>query len=155
MQCSLLFIVASTSGHTQYVVDRILEQLTEMHPLLSCRVLRAEMAQREDLLQATDIVFASGTWNTNGKEGQLNPHMHQFFEERCTDLDLIGKRMTCISLGDDRYYFTTRCTEYFFAFQKRTHLSTLCMPLVIVNEPYDQEERIDAWTKKFLLALSA
>ncbi len=151
---SLLFIVASTSGHTQYVVERVTESI-QKNTSYTPRIVRAEHAAIDDLLSADVLIFASGTWNTNGKEGQLNPHMHAFFEERCKEIDLTGKKMACISLGDDRYYFTTRCTEHFFAFQKRTHLTSLCMPLVIVNEPYDQHERIDAWTKKFVTTVQS
>lgn len=119
-------------------------------PDLTIERTRAEQAKPEDILHGDVVILGSGTWNTGGIEGQLNPHMHEFLIERAKDVTLQGKPMTCISLGDDRYYQRTRCTEHFLRFI-RTHNGTLITPpLVIVNEPYDQVEKIETWSEKLL-----
>lgn len=115
---------------------------------------RAERAGADTLLRGDLVVLASGTWNTGGPEGQLNTHMHALLHERAKDVALQGKPMTFISLGDDRYYFRTRCTEHFLRFQ-REHGATLFLPpFILVNEPYGQEEKIRLWGDKLLKKLT-
>ena len=84
-----------------------------------------------------------------GQEGQLNDRMHALLFDRCKDVDLSKTPVALISLGDDRYYFTTRATEHFMRFLKEHGGKTLLMPLTIVNEPYGQEEKIQKWAEKF------
>lgn len=150
MPPSLHFVYASTSGNTEFVIETLAAFFRKESPDLHIELQRAELAQPDDLLRGDCVILASGTWNTGGNEGQLNTHMHTLLLERAASLDLAGKPMAFISLGDDRYYFTTRCTEHFLRFL-RTHGGTqLLMPLCIVNEPYGQEEKIQAWGKKLL-----
>ena len=147
---SLHIVYASTSGNTEYVVDTISNYISTHDSQRSIEKQRAELAEANDLLRGDIVILGSGTWNTGGIEGQLNMYMHRLLEERAKDLDLQGKKMAFICLGDDRYYFRTRCTEHFFRFQ-REHNGILSLPpLVIVNEPYGQEERIHQWTEKLL-----
>jgi flavodoxin len=140
MSFTLSIITASTSGHTDYVVDVILQNLREVMPDIGIDKQRAEKASAMDLLRG-------------GRAGQLNPHMHELLMERAKDIDLQGKPATFISLGDDRFYFRTRCTEHFLRFIRTHNGKQLLPPLVIVNEPYEQEEKITLWAKKFMDAL--
>ncbi len=114
---------------------------------------RAELATPEDLLRGDIVILGSGTWNTGGIEGQLNMHMHALLRDRAKDLDLQKKPITFISLGDDRYYFRTRCTEHFLRFQREHNGTLFIPPLIIVNEPYGQEARIHQWADKLLTAM--
>jgi flavodoxin I len=145
---SLSIIFASTSGHTEYVVEQLTAFLAAHKPDLAVTVRRAELAQPEDLTRADVLILASGTWNMHGREGQLNERMHTLLFERCRDIDLSAVPVALISLGDDRYHFTTRCTEHFMRFLKEHNATSLLMPLVIVNEPYGQEEKIRRWGEK-------
>ncbi len=147
---SLHIIYASTSGNTEYVVDELIEYCSKRMPELDIERQRAELAHPKDLLRGDVVILGSGTWNTGGSEGQLNMYMHALLHDRAKDLDLGGKPMTFISLGDDRYYFRTRCTEHFLRFQREHHGTLFVPPLVIVNEPYEQEERIHQWAEKLL-----
>ncbi len=150
---SLHIIYASTSGHTEYVVDELVAFLAQKAPELTIERQRAEQAKREDLLRGDVLILGSGTWNYGGVEGQLNMYMHQLLFERSKDVDLSGKPIVLICLGDDRYYFTTRCTERFMQFVKLSHAKPLLMPLIIVNEPYGQEERVQKWSEKLIAAM--
>ncbi|TSC58443.1 MAG: hypothetical protein Greene041619_667 [Candidatus Peregrinibacteria bacterium Greene0416_19] len=148
MSPSLRIIYASTSGHTEFVVQTLVSALHDLAPDVPVDVRRAEEAAPDDLLRADALILASGTWNTGGQEGQLNPHMHALLLERAAGIDLAGKPMAFISLGDDRYYFTTRCTEHFLRFMREHGGTQLLPPLIILNEPYEQAGKIEAWAER-------
>lgn len=150
---SLHIIYASTSGHTEYVVDELMAYLGRRVADITIERQRAELAKREDLLRGDVLILGSGTWNFQGVEGQLNMYMHQLLFKRAKDIDLTGKLIAFISLGDDRYYYTTRCTEKFMWFLKNSHAKMLLIPLIVVNEPYGQEERVQKWGEKLLIAM--
>lgn len=150
---SLCVITASTSGHTDFVLDEVVKHLRTKCPLLAIKRKRAELATFDDFLESDALILGSGTWNTGGVEGQLNPFMHQLLLEKCKDIKLTGKPIAFVSLGDDRYYFTTRCTEHFLKFQRSTEAVSLVSPLIIVNEPYDQIAKILAWAEKVVTAV--
>lgn len=150
MSPSLHIIYASTSGHTEYVVDELCSYFAEKAPDIQIERQRAELAKREDLLRGDVLILGSGTWNYGGVEGQLNMYMHHLLFDRAKDIDLAGKQIAFISLGDDRYRYTTRCTEGFMRFAKLSRAKPLLIPLIVVNEPYGQEERIQKWGEKLL-----
>ncbi len=153
MPPSLHIIYASTSGHTEYVVDELMAYLGRQVADITIERQRAELAKAEDLLRGDVLILGSGTWNFQGAEGQLNMYMHQLLFERAAGVDLTGKLVTLISLGDDRYYYTTRCTEHFMRFLKLSHAKMFLIPLIVVNEPYGQEERIQRWGEKLIAAM--
>src|SRR5690349_8462143 len=84
----LTIVFASTSGHTQYMVDVLVQALTPLSTGWRIVSTRAEKAQSGDLRNADLLVLASGTWNTGGSEGQLNPHMSLLLQDRASNLDL-------------------------------------------------------------------
>ena len=151
---SLHFIYASTSGHTEYVVDIVERYIREHGEGISVERQRAEQAKPEDLLRGDVLILGSGTWNTGGMEGQLNMHMHKLLTEQAATIDLHKKPITFISLGDERYYFRTRCTEHFLRFQREHNGVLLLPPLVLVNEPYEQEAKIRTWSEKLMWAMN-
>lgn len=146
-------IYASSSGHTEYVVDVLEKQLQAAGVSVSRQL--AESAQPQDLLRGDVLVLGSGTWNTGSVEGQLNPHMHDLLLGRAKDIDLSGKQSALIALGDERYYYTLRAGEYLRTFVQTHGGSLICEQLSIVNEPYGQEERIEKWGVKFLASLQS
>jgi flavodoxin I len=87
---SLHIVFASTSGHTEYVVDTLMGSLTELVPGWEIEKRMAEKTQSLDLLQGEVLLLASSTWNTGGIEGQLNPHMELLLQERAKDVERIG-----------------------------------------------------------------
>ncbi len=145
MPHTLHLIYASTSGNTEFVVQTVVAALHAADTGTDVEVQRAEQVQPADLVRGDVVVLASGTWNTGGQEGQLNPLMHTLLMDRAKEVDLGGKPIAFISLGDDRYYFTTRCTEHFMRYMREHGGTQFHLPLIIVNEPYDQEEKIRKW----------
>lgn len=147
-------IYASTSGHTEYVVDHLKNYLQQKSADLKVTVKRAEQANDQDLLQGDILILASGTWNLGGVAGQLNPHMHELLNKKAKDTDLNGRKAAIISLGDSRYYYTARATEHLQKFIRSRNGEVFGIPLVIINEPYGQEEKIEKWGEKFLTGAS-
>lgn len=147
----LQIVYASTSGHTEHVVGVLAEALKDR---MTVTVTRVERATTETLLAGDALVLASGTWNTGGIEGQLNPHMHAFVHGAAKDVDLAGKNVAIVALGDERYRYTARAGEHLKTFVE-THGGTLLgEALRIVNEPYGQEDAVTAWAKKLSASLA-
>src|ERR1700704_5918678 len=100
IQRQVLHIVfASTSGHTEYVVDALIDSLKSIIPAWEIEETKAEKTQPQDLLSGDVLLLASATWNTGGTEGQLNPHMCALLHDKAKTLDLGGKPCACIGLG--------------------------------------------------------
>lgn len=151
----LTIIAASTSGNTDYVVDVLCTFLAKYSDVIATRVIRAEKATADDLRSSDLLLLASGTWNSGGLEGQMNPHITAFLAKHGKDVDLTGKQCLIVSLGDDRYKYTARATEHLGAFIRDHKGSLLVPPLVIINEPYGQEARIEKWGQKLLSKISS
>ena len=150
---SVHIVYASSSGHTQYVVDHLCVYLRGKG-ISDIEVQIAERATAEDLARGDVLILGSGTWNTGGIEGQLNPHMHELLLRRAKDVDLSGKKATLIALGDERYYYTARAGEHLRHFLHTQGAEIVCDPLTIVNEPYGQEEKIENWGANFVTSMN-
>ena len=148
---SLCIIFATTSGHTEFVVDT-LARSEEVSDWRLEQVL-AEKASQQDMLRGAALLLASSTWNTGGVEGQLNPHMSALLQSRATNLDLAAKPSACIGLGDHRYYYTARAADLLQEYIESHHGRLLLPTLRIVDEPYAQEQAILAWGKQLADAL--
>ncbi len=149
---SIHFIYASTSGHTEYTIGEIAVALRAVDTSLSVEVQRVEKALPEDILRGDVVVLASGTWNTGGVEGQLNPHMVEYLG-KAKDTAFNGKHVAVIALGDARYRYTAKAGDHLRQFVT-AHGGTLYPnSLKIVNEPYGQEEQMLAWAKEFHIFL--
>lgn len=150
---SIHVIYASTSGHTEYVIDVLELQWKEAGVAITRQ--KAEESVPEDLLNADVLVLASSTWNTGSIEGQLNPHMHVLLKEKAKDIDLKGKQVALIALGDERYFYTARAGEHLHSFVESHGGKFLTEQLTIINESYGQEEKIRKWGKKFLTSIKS
>lgn len=150
----LHIVYASTSGHTEHVVDTLIAYLASKQPGLNVDKQRAELTRPEDLLTGDVLVLATGTWNTGGVEGQLNPYMHLLLKEKAKEIQLGGKKCAVISLGDKRYRYTCGSAAHAEEYVK-THGGDLCLEtLKIVNEPYGQEKAVEAWGEQLLSKIS-
>lgn len=150
---SLLHIIYSTStGHTEHVVDTLIAALKTKVPTLMVEKQRAEMVKPEDFSRGDVLLLACGTWNTGGSEGQLNVHMHALLKERAAATDLQKKPCLLMALGDSRYHYTARAMEHFMTFVTQ-HNGMVADSLVIINEPYGQEDKVEKWVEKILTKL--
>ncbi|MBI1813053.1 flavodoxin domain-containing protein [Candidatus Peregrinibacteria bacterium] len=147
---SLQIIEASTSGHTEYVVGLLTDLLRRDLATWTLLVKRAEEAQAADLLAGDVLLLASSTWNTGGQEGQLNPHMFALLRDRANDVDLTGRKVALIALGDDRYFYTAGAGAHLQSFVAEHHGVEIIPMLTIVNEPYGQEEKVKHWGEELM-----
>jgi flavodoxin I len=143
---SLYIIFATTSGHTEFVVDTLTKSVDLSD--WSLEQIPAEKASQEDLLRGTALLLASSTWNTGGVEGQLNPHMSVLLQSKARNLDLAAKPSACIGLGDRRYFYTARATDLLQEYIASHHGRLLLPALSIVDEPYGQEKAISDWGRR-------
>lgn len=150
VQKSIAIIYASTTGNTEFVVDTVCERLSKSQDVRITMRQRAEQTKPEDLLKADVLILASGSWNTGGIEGQLNPHMYALAHDRAKALDLKKKPSAVIGLGDERYYYTARAADHLNEFVLSHNGKVLLPQLMIVNEPYEQVEKIHHWTDELL-----
>ena len=146
---SLHIVYSTSTGHTEYVVDTLIAALRVSAPTLTIEKQRAEAAQTADLLRGDALLLACGTWNTGGTEGQLHPRMYALLKDRAKECDLQKKPCAVIALGDERYYYTARAMEHLMQFVTQ-HGGQVAESLVIVNEPYGQEEKVTKWAAKLL-----
>ena len=151
IQRQVLHIVfASTSGHTEYVVEALISSLKSIAPGWEIEETRAERAQPQDLLSGGVLLLASATWNTGSIEGQLNPHMWVLLHDKAKTLDLAGKPCACIGLGDHRYFYTARAADHLQNYVKAHHGRLIVPTLQIIDEPYGQEEAVRAWARQLV-----
>jgi flavodoxin len=152
---TLVAIYASSTGHTEFVFDVLCSALQKILPDLQIEKVRAERAIAKDFERADVLLLGSGSWNTNSVEGQLNPHMFALLNERVSAVDLKAKPAAVVGLGDDRFHFTARATEHLQKFLQGHNGKLLLPPLVIINEPFDQTERIERWAEKFAASIKS
>ena len=146
----LHIVFASTSGHTEYVVDTLIDSLKSTTPGWEVEETMAEKAQPQDLLSGDVLLLASATWNTGGTEGQLNPHMSVLLHDKAKTLDLAGKPCACIGLGDHRYFYTARAADQLQHYVKAHHGRLIVPTLKIIDEPYGQEEAVRVWGRQLM-----
>jgi flavodoxin I len=143
-------VFASTSGHTEYVVEALIDSLRGITPGWEIEQTKAEKAQPRDLLNGDVLLLASATWNTGGIEGQLNPHMGVLLHDKAKTLDLAGKPCACIGLGDHRYFYTARAADHLQHYVEDHHGRLIVPTFKIIDEPYGQEEAVAAWGKQLV-----
>ena len=146
----LHIVFASTSGHTEYVVDALIDSLKGVTPGWEIEETMAEKAQPQHLLSGDILLLASATWNTGGIEGQLNPHMWVLLNDKAKTLDLAGKPCACIGLGDHRYFYTARAVDHLQHYVEAHHGQLIVPTLKIIDEPYGQEEAVRVWGKQLV-----
>ncbi|MEH2546104.1 flavodoxin I [Bradyrhizobium sp. AZCC 2262] len=147
----LHIVFASTSGHTEYVVDALTDSLRSITPGWEIEATRAEKMKPLDLLSGDVLLLASSTWNTGSVEGQLNPHMWVLLhDDTAKTLDLAGKPCACIGLGDHRYLYTARAADHLERYVKVHHGRLIVPTLKITDEPYGQEESVRVWGKQLV-----
>lgn len=132
------------------MVSTLVDTLKKLLPSLRVRVQRAEGTKPEELTSEDMLILACGSWNTGNIEGQMSPYMHELLTVKAAETKLSDQKCAVIGLGDKRYHYTARAAEKMMEFVI-THGGTMQLPpLKIVNEPYDQKEKIESWAKEFV-----
>ncbi len=154
MTLSLGVIYSTSTGNTEHVVSVLIGEIgaslgTKVHIVKK----RAEQVEASELTSFDVLILACGSWNTENIEGQLQPYMFDLCTKRAKEIDLTGKHVAAIGLGDDRYYFTARSAEKLTEFLEEKNGTFLLPTLKIINDPYGQEERIKAWAEELMQAM--
>jgi flavodoxin I len=142
---TLLFAYASTSGHTEYVCALAAEFFTQKKRNFTTILQPIETISEQDLREADAIILASGTWNTEGIEGQLNPYMYRFVHNDFADFDFKKVPVLVIGCGDDRYRYTCRAAQYLEEYVDAHNAKRIEPTLRMINEPYHQHRAIEEW----------
>lgn len=149
---SLHILYASSSGHTELVIETLAAYVRKKKRGLDVQVTRIEQAKPADLTKGGVTLLACGTWNTGGVEGQLQPYMHQFLLKFAKDVDLKQQPCACIGLGDERYRYTAAAADHLEQYVV-SHGGELVVPtLRVINEPYGQENVVERWADLLLKA---
>ncbi|MDP7247507.1 MAG: flavodoxin domain-containing protein [Candidatus Peribacteraceae bacterium] len=146
-------IFTTSTGNTEHVVGVLRKSLESKGISVSSQL--AEESKPEDLLKGDILILACGTWNTGGSEGQLHIRMDAFLNSKSKDIDLGGKQVAIISLGDEEYYFTGRATEHLIRFVMEHNGKLIGSPLLIINDPEEQEEKVCKWGERVVELSSA
>jgi flavodoxin I len=146
----LHIVFASTSGHTKYVVDVLIDSLKGIAAGWQIEETMTEKTQPQDLLRGDVLLLASSTWNTGSIEGQLNPYMWVLLQDKAKNLDLARKPCACIGLGDHRYFYMARAADHLEHYVQMHHGRLILPTLKIIDEPYGQEETVRVWGKQLL-----
>ena len=146
---TLTIIYASSTGHTEFVIDTLIQNLAQQKDIRIIKQ-RAETSTPENLEKADLLLLACGSWNTGGPEGQMNPWMHDLLLNKSKEVHLKGVNATAIGLGDERYHFTCRAADLLTDFLKNHGASLILPTLKIINDPYDQAAKIEVWAKELL-----
>ncbi len=154
MMRTLTIIFTTASGHTEYVVDAVITTLASLSPDLRVVKQRAEASTAKDLTRGNALLLACGSWNTNNVEGQMSPYMHELLMERAAKENLNGMPVAVIGLGDDRYFFKAKAADRMVDYCISHNGSLLLPALKIMNEPFDQTVKINAWATEFASALA-
>ncbi len=147
---SAYIVYSSSTGHTEFVVDTLIDWLQKNSRDLRVVKQRAEKTTEADLLAGDILILACGSWNTGNSEGQLSPFMFDLLINRVKTIDLGGKPATAIGLGDERYFFTCKAVDHLTDFLKNHNANLFLPPLKIINDPYDQEEKVTRWSEALL-----
>ena len=147
----LRIIYSSTGGHTEYVCDTLVAYLKEKKAPVEIVMTHVEQTEPKDMLDCDYLILASSTWDPT--EGLLPPDFRVFVRQS-KEIDLAGKPTAVIGLGDDRYRNTCRATAHLMQFAREHGGKNLLPPLPIVNEPYEQEDKVTKWGEKLLEKLS-
>jgi len=151
---TLTIIYTTGTGHTEFVIDAVIATLAISCPTVRVTKQRAEISKPEDMHKSDALLLACGSWNTNNAEGMLSPYMHDLLVVRAAKEDLNGMPTAVIGLGDDRYFFTAKAADRMIDYCA-THNGKLLLPaLKIINEPFEQTAKIQAWTEEFATKIS-
>lgn len=146
---TLTIIYASSTGHTEFVIDTLINALSKEKDIRITKQ-RAETSTPDNLEKADLLLLACGSWNTGGPEGQMNPWMHDLLLNKSAETNLKGVNAAAIGLGDERYHFTCRAADLLTEFLKN-HGATLMLPtLKIINDPFDQAAKVTGWAIELL-----
>lgn len=147
-------IYASTSGHTEAVVEFVAQRWeASTYPQISCPLHKAEQTQA-DIFETSDLfLMGVSTW----RHGDVNPYFRPLMDQM-KEIDLSGKKAFFIGLGDYRYEHVLFCgglDQLVDRWEDRGGQS-IKHHLKIHGEPFDQLDTVvTAWADHHLANIRA
>lgn len=144
----ILIAYATYSGGTQIASEFVKEKLEEKNHQVDLKMINEISAENFDIYDL--LIFASPSWNYDGKEGQ--PHQDfMIWMGNNQSLDLKGKKIAVFGLGDSSYTYFCGAVDILVEFFKSHNGEIIDEPLKIDNYLFDMEKNnklIEEWLNK-------
>lgn len=149
MSAALHIIYASTSGNVEGVCVEVSDLLKAKGQAVQLH--RAEVTHPDILINNPYFILATSTW----EHGRINPYWDKLLEE-IKNLDLSHKLAGFVGLGDTRYEPILFCAgiDELLTETKKKGMSQVGTPLKINGNPFNQMDRVKAWTEEFYSELA-
>lgn len=146
----ILVVYATYSGGTQMASDFVKAKLEEKGYYADLKTINE--ISNNDLEKYDFLIFASPSWNYEGKEGQ--PHQDfMLWMENSKNLDLKGKKVAIFGLGDSSYTYFCGAVDILAEFFKNHNGKIIGELLKIDNYLFDMEKNnklIEEWLNKLI-----
>lgn len=149
---NILLVYATNSGGTLDAATIVKDTLSLSHTVLFGEALDA----KPDMLTVADLViFASPSWDYEGKEGQPHEHFMPLLQA-CAGKTFPGKSFAILGLGDSSYTHFCGAADYFEEFVK-TVQGKLLVPSLRIDGYYQKPDNADVvkkWADQLGAAIS-
>ena len=151
---NILILYATYSGGTEMAVHAVETELVKEHHTVILKT--PSQIKLEEILSFESIIFASPSWDYEGKGGQPHEEFFSFFQ-KAENLNLDEKKIAVFGLGDTSYpefCGAVNVLEKFVTDRK----GALSIPSHRINGfLFNQEEetkKLVEWARTFLMHLS-
>lgn len=146
MKCLLVY--GTLSGSTMTATELVGASLREAKNEVT--TVSAEEANKDMVASHEVLVIASPSWEDRGLDGQPLPEVRQFIES-FTTVDLSGKKISLLGLGDTSYPHYCGAIDVMEELLKKIQITPSIKSLRI-DKYYslpDNEHKVKAWADAF------
>lgn len=144
MKCTVVY--ATLSGSTMSAANVVTEALKAgTHEV---EYVSADSMPKDQVKNAQAVVFASPSWEDEGKDGQPLPDMTHFIKSLTAE-DLAGKKVAICGLGDTSYVHFCGAVDVMEGLLKGLN-ATPIVPSLRVDRYYsvpDNEKKVRDWAE--------
>lgn len=144
MKCIVIY--ATLSGSTMSAANIVADTLKAAgHEV---EYVSADSSPKDQMKAAQAVVFASPSWEDEGKDGQPLPDMTQFIKSLSAE-DLAGKKVAICGLGDTSYMHFCGAVDVMESLLKGLNVTPV-VPSLRVDRYYsvpDNEKKVREWTE--------
>lgn len=147
---SILIVFSSIGGNTELVVDRVREELQKHN--LGAQKKRVDVTKAREVLDYDLTILASPTYG----QGTVEDHFKPFLKDLET-LDLSGKNLAVVGLGDTKYYpeYLTESAIILEEYVKKQHGNLIVPALRIGMPPLKYIEKlVPGWIEKVYTSIA-
>jgi flavodoxin I len=128
---SILILYTSVGGNTEMVVKKVVETLQENQ--LQPTWKRVELTDPQEILAHDLVIFAAPTYG----QGTVEATMRGFIMGLKGTVDITGRNVAIIGLGDDKYYpeYLTEAAGLMEEYVKTELKATMFVPTLRLGKP--------------------